>query len=626
MGFYIMNERKTEELFRNLLRESKNTKEFDVIVEEQKSDSPRINKLLSTASKRGSGRGYPEFIISKNNSNLLIVVECKASTSHQSSENLNNYADYALDGALLYGSYLSEDYDVICIGFSGQTIEESKLDTMFIPKGDKTPVKIIDHRTDSEIREVLQFDEYLEIINHNPEKEKIELDKIMKFADSLHNYMRDNIGLTEEQKPLVVSAALLALRDDIFYKDKYTDGERLAKGVIDSIKYVLLEGDIPTHKVESLQDTFGFIRSHEGLLKLNKDGISNLRYCINEIKNTLNPFMKNYLSHDIIGKFYGEFISYTGGDGKGLGVVLTPKYITDFMCDLLQVDENSIVLDTCTGTGAFLITAMGKMNTAANKKYDIKAERDAKLDSIKKNQLIGVENLSNMYAMACANMIFRGDGKANLFKGSCFDYKEEIKALKPTVALINPPYSQKGDGLQEIDFINYTLDCLEIGGKLAAIVPMNVAIDIKKGRLPKREAMLKNHRLDAVLSMNDQIFEPYASTVTCIIVMTAHIPHEDNQYHKTFFGYFKDDGWYQTRKGRVDSGKWSGIKENWLNKYFNKMSVAGVSVTEKVGYADEWCAEAYMETDYSTLTDDDFIKTIKEYAAFKMLNSDLFEV
>lgn len=37
--------------------------------------------------------------------------------------------------------------------------------------------------------------------------------------------------------------------------------------------------------------------------------------------------------------------------------------------------------------------------------------------------------------------------------------------------------------------------------------------------------------------------------------------------------------------------------------------------------ADEWCAEAYMQTDYSTLTEADFIRTVKQYVAFQFLQS-----
>ncbi|MGI4753381.1 MAG: hypothetical protein ACRYE8_06650 [Janthinobacterium lividum] len=58
-----------------------------------------------------------------------------------------------------------------------------------------------------------------------------------------------------------------------------------------------------------------------------------------------------------------------------------------------------------------------------------------------------------------------------------------------------------------------------------------------------------------------------------------------------------------------------------LNLYINKESKPALSVTQNVSAEDEWCAEAYMETDYSNLNENDFIKTIKDYSAFQFLNS-----
>ena len=37
---------------------------------------------------------------------------------------------------------------------------------------------------------------------------------------------------------------------------------------------------------------------------------------------------------------------------------------------------------------------------------------------------------------------------------------------------------------------------------------------------------------------------------------------------------------------------------------------------KKVSYEDEWLAEAYMETDYSTLNSNDFQQTINHYLSF----------
>jgi hypothetical protein len=103
------------------------------------------------------------------------------------------------------------------------------------------------------------------------------------------------------------------------------------------------------------------------------------------------------------------------------------------------------------------------------------------------------------------------------------------------------------------------------------------------------------------------------------MVFTAHIPHEQNAYHQTWFGYWKNDGFIKTKhKGRIDGGNWKETEENWLSAYFGRKEVTGFSVLQKVGANDEWCAEAYMETDYSALTEKDLMKFTKDYILFKI--------
>jgi type I restriction enzyme M protein len=80
---------------------------------------------------------------------------------------------------------------------------------------------------------------------------------------------------------------------------------------------------------------------------------------------------------------------------------------------LAGVGKDDVVVDICAGTGGFLIAAMSEMLSRC-------VTEKERID-VKKNRLIGVEDLPNMYALAASNMIFRGDGKANLYQGSCFE-------------------------------------------------------------------------------------------------------------------------------------------------------------------------------------------------------------
>jgi type I restriction enzyme M protein len=126
------NERKTETLVRETLRVHGYFEDEAITVDEQRSDNPRIKKLLAMASKGGRGGGQPEFIISSSrHPDFLIVIECKGDPGKHESLTHDKFAEYAVDGALLYASYLSREYDVLAIGVSGQTRKNSRSPIIF---------------------------------------------------------------------------------------------------------------------------------------------------------------------------------------------------------------------------------------------------------------------------------------------------------------------------------------------------------------------------------------------------------------------------------------------------------------------------------------------------------------
>ena len=149
------NEKKTENLSRKLLTRVGIFDNDNFIVEEQKSDNPVIQKLLKNASKSGTGLGRPEFIIRKKDDNdFLIIIECKAKTKYHESKNRDLYRDYAVDGALLYGSYLSKEFNVIAIGISGENEEEVKISTFLYIKKSPKYTDLLDENN-KKIQEIL---------------------------------------------------------------------------------------------------------------------------------------------------------------------------------------------------------------------------------------------------------------------------------------------------------------------------------------------------------------------------------------------------------------------------------------------------------------------------------------
>lgn len=137
-----------------------------------------------------------------------------------------------------------------------------------------------------------------------------------------------------------------------------------------------------------------------------------------------------------------------------------------------------------------------------------------------------------------------------------------------------------------------------------------------------KKKMLDNYTLDAVFSLPTEMFYPGAAVVACCMIFDLSQKHEKAN-RDTFFGYFKDDKFIKRKGlGRIEqtdangNSLWSKTKELWLDLYKNKREVPGLSVMKLVTWKNEWFAEAYMETDYSTLSEYDFQKTINDYLAY----------
>lgn len=606
------NERITENLVRDILRNLKYYDKDDTVVEEQKSQIEEVKKLLKGASKTGKGGiGAPEFIISTSETpDFLVIFECKADTAKHQSANLDKPIDFAVDGALHYAKALSKSYNVITIAVSGQTKASLKISNFIFPKG-AAKYKELVNKAGTKIQSIISFEDYIEHGTFDPDVARKRHDDLMEFSRELHNFMRDHAKLTESEKPLLVSGTLIALKNKAFAKsyDAYKPDE-LQKEWMRVIIEEFKKADIPNSKEYSMTQPYSSIAVHPNLGKSQKQFPKGVLFeLIKMLNEKVWPFISVYHDFDVVGQFYGEFLKYTGGDKKALGIVLTPRHVTELFALLANVQKDSKVLDICAGTGGFLISAMHLMF----KKAETKEEKEI----IKKEGLIGVENQPQMYALAASNMILRGDGKANLHQGSCFDeaITKELIKFKCNIGLLNPPYSQSDEALHELVFVKHMLDCLDKNGIGIAIVPMSCAIATH----PKRDELLKFHTLDAVMSMPTELFYP-VGTVPCVMIFKAHIPHAvSNQ--KTWFGYWKEDGFIKTKnKGRIDQNeKWLTIRDHWIETYRNREDIPGECTKQYVTASDEWCAEAYMTTDYSKLTQEQFEKAVKDYAIFKLL-------
>jgi type I restriction-modification system DNA methylase subunit len=367
-------------------------------------------------------------------------------------------------------------------------------------------------------------------------------------------------------------------------------------------------GVIPEH-IGKLRETFGFIRLNASMTD-EAEGKQFVEELVSRIDREINTFIQTHKYFDAISQFYIEFLKYANAD-RGLGIVLTPSHITDLFCDLADVNKDSVVFDNCCGTGGFLISAMRKMMREAE------GDKDKKRD-ITERQLVGIEYQPDIYALLISNMIIHGDGKTSMYQGDCFKMSKKMKdKYSPNVGLLNPPYKTKGTPVEELEFVLNNLDVLDEGSKCVALLPMTCVTETSGIIKELKRRMVEKHTLEGVMSLPVGLFHGQSNVVTCAMVVTAHKPHPIGK--KTWFGYWRDDGFVLVKnKGRVDKNlTWESTKSRWVNALRNRELMGKVSVAKEVKETDEWCAEAYMETDYSELTEADFTEVVKKYVSYR---------
>jgi type I restriction enzyme M protein len=258
-------------------------------------------------------------------------------------------------------------------------------------------------------------------------------------------------------------------------------------------------------------------------------------------------------SHDLLGKFYEVFLKY-GNGAKDIGIVLTPRHITEFSAEVLDIQASDLVYDPACGTGGFLVAA-----------YDrVRRNEPTKVEMFKKHRIFGVEQQANVAALAIVNMIFRGDGKNNIINGDCLsinlnrklrngeisaEYQTEPGERKPVnKVLMNPPFALKRDDEQEFTFIDHALEQMVDEGLLLCVVPVSVMYASSRV-LEWRKRLLERNSLLAVVGFPNDLFYPQASVEPVIVVLRKGIPHQNGG--KCLFARIVDDGFIKLKKRRL---------------------------------------------------------------------------
>lgn len=504
-------------------------------------------------------------------------------------------------------------------------------------------------------------------------------ERVLKNTYALNELLHKK-DIDERLRSQFVGTVLLHIKDlvnrlglskiDQTAKDKVNDTlsllteAQIRTGIEDTLSELLDGSDNKAKKIELLQRN---VLNDQKVRALNKHSWI-------EIIDTILMDIYRYINQDsaegqdILNLFFIAFNKYTGKADKNQA--FTPDHITDFMCRITEIDHTKRVLDGTCGSASFLVQAMVK-ELGDCRRGHTEAETKRLQDVVKKQNIYGVEIEEKAFGLAVTNMLIHGDGNSNIKLASCFDTKSTdfIKLADPDVILMNPPYNAKPLGIPEeyktdwgkaaqgkedptkgLVFVQYFSDVIKklneekrANGinpktvKLAVLLPLACAIGTSSIIKSAKASLLEDNTLEAVFSLPAEIFYPGASVCACCMLFTLGQPHvkPDGSVRSTFFGYCKEDGFVKKKNlGRVEqfnkdidgnptTSRWKEIEAEWLDLFERKAVVDGKSAVERVSAEDEWLCEAYMKTDYSTLTEADFQRTLNNYLAYLVKNGQI---
>ena len=446
---------------------------------------------------------------------------------------------------------------------------------------------------------------------------------------------------------------------------KLMSSTQIIAGIKDTLSKLLDGSDNKAKKIELLQKNVLDNQKVKALKQ--QDWVEIIDSILMDIYKYID--INSSEGQDILNLFFIAFNKYTGKADKNQA--FTPDHITEFMCKLTEVDCTKVVLDGTCGSASFLVQAMVK-ELADCKKPNLSNKEVEKLQQkVKENNIYGIEVEEKAFGLSVTNMLIHGDGNSNIKLGSCFDHKEFIKQADPNIILMNPPYNAKPknipnfyksdwgnakDGKEDptkgLVFVHYFSDVIkELNAervrngkqpklvKLAVLLPLACAIGTASIITKEKEELLIDNTLEAVFSLPSEIFYPGAAVNACCMLFTLGQPHvkSDGTERSTFFGYCKDDGFIKKKnlgrieqfvkddKGNYTISKWKEIETEWLDLFERKAVVDGKSAVEKVNGNDEWLCEAYMKTDYTKLTADDFQRTLNNYLSYLVKEGNVYE-
>ncbi|AYD39619.1 N-6 DNA methylase [Clostridium fermenticellae] len=633
--------------------------------------NPEIENALKNAPSKSGGKGtnYPDiklFIETKTMRKIPVMIEVKGTKGSfiktndigeiynkkkDGTPNFTNINKYAVNGAIHYANAIIENTtsykEVIAIGLNGYdepTGRIIELDVYYVSLDNYCIPKKIGAYTDLSFLLPKNIDSFIEEVDKSSLTEEEVEAKAKEFENEieiklkkLNQVMQDDLKISVGSRVELVTGMIMAALGvegkvaPLEIADlKGETGARTNDGhvIINKIDSFLAERNLPQEKKDMIINDLSRVFIYSDLWQT-VNGESKLKTVYTSVKNDIMPIFTSAKHLDFTGRLFNVLNAWVDiPDSDKNDVVLTPRYITDLMAKIAQVNKDSYVWDYAVGSAGFLISSMKLMIKDAEERIKSPKELSKKIANIKYQQLLGIEKRSDIYLLAVLNMILMGDGSSNIIhKDSLTEYSGNYEqgvlngqVYPANVFLLNPPYSAQGKGFI---FVEKALNRMS-NGKAVILIQENAG---SGSGLPYTKRILKHNTLLASIHLAD-IFRGKAGVQVAIYVFNIGTPHDIHQMVK--FIDFSNDGY--TRQNRKKSSQETNLKntDNAIERYEELVNI----VLYGKSYLHYFTEDEYIE-DTITLngddwtfkqhqiietipTEDDLRNTVKEYLSWKV--------
>lgn len=311
---------------------------------------------------------------------------------------------------------------------------------------------------------------------------------------------------------------------------------------------------------------------------------------LREVVDIISKINFSQIDTDIKGDAYEHLVSKLAV-AKRMGAFRTPRHIIRTIVQMVDPKLGQTILDPSCGTAGFLLAAYEHIKGQNSEKpEEVTAENGSKYlkghgdnlsekdwDLIQKETFWGFDVSPDIIKIALMNMVLHGLDANHVYRrDSLAGASDTFETMSFDVVLANPPFSadvalerirqilpiQAKDST--ILFLGLMVDSLKHNGTCGVIVNEGVLFGRNKNAISIRKYILDKTELQAVISLPQGVFNPYAGVKTSFLILK----NTSEPTSKVWFYEVENDGYTKgtQRKPQPDKNDLPDLIDKWFTK------------------------------------------------------------